>query len=237
MNRWRQLTLALLALALAGCSGEAAPTNRGVYLLMDTSGTYTRELDKAQALINALLAKLEPGDSFAVARVDTGSFSERDIVARVTFDERPSMTNQQKRKFREEVDQFVRNVSPASFTDITGGLLQAAEYLNEKNPGRKTVLIFSDLKEELKQGYVRDLPLTVDGFEVIAINVTKARLRQHRPARVHDAPRGLAAAGRIRRRHLAGDQRPRPPRAHPRLRCPTRPARGPRPRAAPARRC
>jgi hypothetical protein len=173
MNRWRQLTLAVLALALAGCSGEAAPTNRGVYLLMDTSGTYTRELDKAQALINALLAKLEPGDSFAVARVDTGSFSERDIVARVTFDERPSMTNQQKRKFREEVDQFVRNVSPASFTDITGGILQAVEYLNEKNPGRKTVLIFSDLKEELKEGYVRDIPLTVDGFEVIAINVTK----------------------------------------------------------------
>jgi hypothetical protein len=173
MNRWRQVALAALALALAGCSGEAAPNTRGVYLLMDTSGTYTRELDKAQALINALLARLEPGDSFAVARVDTGSFSERDIVARVTFDERPSMTNQQKRKFREEVDQFVRGVKPASFTDITGGLLQAAEYLNEKNPGRKTVLIFSDLKEDLKEGYVRDIPLTVDGFEVIAINVTK----------------------------------------------------------------
>jgi hypothetical protein len=173
MNRWRQVALAALALALAGCTGEAAPNTRGVYLLMDTSGTYTRELDKAQALINALLAKLEPGDSFAVARVDTGSFSERDIVARVTFDERPSMTNQQKRKFREEVDQFVRGVKPASFTDITGGLLQAAEYLNEKNPGRKTVLIFSDLKEDLKEGYVRDIPLTVDGFEVIAINVTK----------------------------------------------------------------
>jgi hypothetical protein len=173
MNRWRQVAVAALALALAGCSGEAAPNTRGVYLLMDTSGTYTRELDKAQALINALLARLEPGDSFAVARVDTGSFSERDIVARVTFDERPSMTNQQKRKFREEVDQFVRGVKPASFTDITGGLLQAAEYLNEKNPGRKTVLIFSDLKEDLKEGYVRDIPLTVDGFEVIAINVTK----------------------------------------------------------------
>jgi hypothetical protein len=173
MNRWRHLTLAALALALAGCSGEAAPHTRGVYLLMDTSGTYTRELDKAQALINALLAKLEPGDSFAVARVDTGSFSERDIVARVTFDERPSMTNQQKRKFREQIDSFVRGVSAAAYTDITGGILQAAEYLNEKNPGRKTVLIFSDLKEELKDGYVRDIPLTVDGFEVIAINVTK----------------------------------------------------------------
>ena len=175
MNRWRPIALAALALALAGCSGEAAPTTRGVYLLMDTTGTYTQELDKAQALINALLAKLDTGDSFAVARVDTGSFSEKDIVARVTFDERPSTTNQQKRKFREEIDRFVRQVTPAAFTDITGGILQAAEYLNEKAPGRKTILIFSDLKEDLQEGYLRDLPLTVDGFEVIAINVTKLR--------------------------------------------------------------
>jgi len=175
MNRWRPIALAALALALAGCSGEAAPTTRGVYLLMDTSGTYTQELAKAQALINALLAKLDTGDSFAVARVDTGSFSEKDIVARVTFDERPSTTNQQKRKFREEIDRFVRQVTPAAYTDITGGILQAAEYLNEKAPGRKTILIFSDLKEDLKEGYLRDLPLTVDGFEVIAINVTKLR--------------------------------------------------------------
>jgi hypothetical protein len=175
MNRWRQTALAALALALAGCSGEAAPNTRGVYLLMDTSGTYTQELDKAQALINALLAKLDTGDSFAVARVDTGSFSEKDIVARVTFDERPSATNQQKRKFREEIDRFVRQVTPAAFTDITGGILQAAEYLNEKAPGRKTILIFSDLKEDLQEGYLRDIPLIVDGFEVIAINVTKLR--------------------------------------------------------------
>jgi VCBS repeat-containing protein len=175
MNRWRPIALATLALALAGCSGEAAPTTRGVYLLIDTSGTYTQELDKAQALINAILAKLDAGDSFAVARVDTGSFSEKDIVAKVTFDDRPSMTNQQKRNFREEVDSFVKKVKPSAFTDITGGILQAAEYLNEKNPGRKTILIFSDLKEDLKKGYVRDIPLTVDGFEVVAINVTKLR--------------------------------------------------------------
>jgi hypothetical protein len=164
-----------LAAALAGCSGEAAPTTRGVYLLMDTSGTYTEELSNAQTIINALLAKLEPGDSFAVARVDTGSFSEKDMVARVTFDERPSMTNQQKRKFRDQVDAFVKSVKPAAYTDITGGVLQAVEYLNEKNPGRKTILVFSDLEEDLKDGYVRDIPLTMDGFEVIALNVTKLR--------------------------------------------------------------
>jgi hypothetical protein len=54
-------------------------------------------------------------------------------------------------------------------------VLQATEYLNEKNPGRKTILVFSDLEEDLKEGYVRDIPLTVDGFEVVALNVTKLR--------------------------------------------------------------
>jgi hypothetical protein len=171
----RLLVSAGLALALAGCSGEAMPTSRGVYLLIDTSGTYTKELDHAHAIINALLAKLEPGDSFAVARVDTASFTEKNIIARVTFDERPSVTNQQKRNFRDAVDAFVRGVKPASHTDITGGVLQAVEYLNEKNPGRKTILVFSDLEEDLRDGYVRDIPLTMDGFEVVALNVTKLR--------------------------------------------------------------
>jgi hypothetical protein len=171
----RLLLIAGLTAALAGCSGEAAPTTRGVYLLMDTSGTYTEELGNAQTIINAILAKLEPGDSFAVARVDTGSFSQKDIVARVTFDERPSVTNQQKRKFRDQVDAFVKGVTPAAYTDITGGVLQAVEYLNEKEPGRKTILVFSDLQEDLQDGYVRDIPLTMDGFEVVALNVTKLR--------------------------------------------------------------
>ena len=171
----RLLSIAGLAAALAACSGEAAPTTRGVYLLMDTSGTYTEELANAQTIINAILAKLEPGDSFAVARVDTGSFSEKDMVARVTFDERPSVTNQQKRKFRDQIDAFVKSVKPAAYTDITGGVLQAVEYLNEKSPGSKTILVFSDLEEDLQEGYVRDIPLTMDGFEVVAVNVTKLR--------------------------------------------------------------
>ena len=144
-------------------------------MLIDTSGTYTQELKKAQLIINAILSKLDPGDSFAVARIDTGSFNERDIVAKVTFDDRPSMANQQKRKFRDLIDDFVKQAKPAQYTDITGGILQAVEFLNEKNPGNKTIVIFSDLKEELKKGYKRDLPLTVDGYHIVALNVTKLR--------------------------------------------------------------
>ncbi|MDH5326695.1 MAG: VWA domain-containing protein [Gammaproteobacteria bacterium] len=150
-------------------------------MLIDTSGTYTRELRKAQQIINVLLSKLYPGDSFAVARIDTGSFSEKDIVAKVTFDDRPSKANQQKRIFKEEINKFVKSVKPASYTDITGGILQAAEYLNEKNPGQKTILIFSDLKEELDKRYNRDIQFKLKGYDVIALNVTKLRTDNFNP--------------------------------------------------------
>ncbi len=166
----------LLVTLLTGCSQEAAgPQNRGVYLLMDTSGTYTQELAEAVQLINVILIKLEPGDSFAVARIDTGSFSEKDIVAKMTFDTRPSAANQQKRKFREKINKFIKTVKSASHTDITGGLLQAIEYLNEKEPGVKEILIYSDLKEDLPKGFIRDIPLQLQGFNVVALNVTKLR--------------------------------------------------------------
>ena len=166
---------ALLVTLLSGCNQEMGPQNRGVYLLMDTSGTYTKELKEAVQLINVILVKLEPGDSFAVARIDTGSFSEKDIIAKMTFDTRPSAANQQKRKFREKIEEFVKNVKPAAHTDITGGVLQAIEYLNEKEPGYKEILIYSDLKEDLPKGFVRDIPLQLQGFHVVALNVTKLR--------------------------------------------------------------
>jgi len=174
MNTWIARFLLAGALALSACT-DPGPQNRGVYMLLDTSGTYTQELIKAQHIINFTLAKLGPTDSFAVASIDTGSFSEKDIVAKVSFDDRPSRANQQKRRFRERVDSFVKKVKPSPYTDITGGLLQAIEFLNETGAGKKTILIFSDLKEELRKGYVRDIPLQLDGFDVVALNVTKLR--------------------------------------------------------------
>jgi hypothetical protein len=162
------------AVFLGGCSKET-PNTRGVYMLMDTSGTYTQELEQAQRVINFILANLEPGDSFAVARVDTASFSEKDIIAKVAFDDRPSRANQQKRDFRDKIDKFVKGVKGSSYTDITGGTLQAIEWLTEAGTGHNTILIFSDLQEDLKEGYVRDIPLQLAGFKVVALNVTKLR--------------------------------------------------------------
>jgi hypothetical protein len=178
MRTLTSITKTALALVfttlLVSCS-DSGPKNTGVYLLMDTSGTYTKELGEALKLVNVILVKLEPSDSFAVARIDTGSFNEKDIIAKVTFDDRPSQANQQKRHFRESLDKFVKKVKPSKYTDVTGGLLQAVEYLNEKGTGKKTILIYSDLKEELPEGYVRDIPFQLEGFDVVALNVTKLK--------------------------------------------------------------
>ena len=173
MNRIRHLLL-LPMLLLPGC-GEPPNHATGVYMLLDTSGTYTEEIDKAQQIINYTLSQLNPGDSFAVARIDTASFSEKDIVAKVTFDDRPSTANGQKRQFQEHVNRFVNDVHASPYTDISGGLLQALEYLTEKSPGRKTIFIFSDLKEDLAEGFIRDFPMTFTDVQVIAMNVTKLR--------------------------------------------------------------
>lgn len=173
--RLRTLIVVLICLSsVMGCS-KGVNRSKGVYMLLDTSGTYAEELKKAQSIINYLLGTLQPGDSLAVGRIDTGSFSEKDIVAKVKFDSRPSVANHQKRTFQKSIDDFIGTVSGSNYTDISGGVLQAIEYLNETGAGQKYILIFSDLQEELAKGHVRDVPFQLAGFKVIALNVTKLR--------------------------------------------------------------
>ena len=165
---------------LTGCSQQSNHA-KGVYMLLDTSGTYAIELNKARLIINYLLGTLQPGDTMAVGCIDTGSFSEKDIIAKVTFDARPSVANNQKRAFKNKVSSFVRGVRQSKYTDISGGLLQAIEYLNESGSANKYILVFSDLKEELALGYIRDVPFELSGFHVIALNVTKLRADNQDP--------------------------------------------------------
>ena len=169
------ITLLISTTLLTGCDDQK-PASKSVYLLLDTSGTYTKELAKAQSIMNYLLATLNSGDSIAIARIDSGSFNEKDIIAKATFDSRPSTTNNQKRVFKKQVDHFVANLEKGSYkTDITGGILQAADFVNETQAGEKYVLIFSDLEEELQKGHVRDFPIDMQGIQVVALNVTKLR--------------------------------------------------------------
>jgi hypothetical protein len=170
----RRVFLLAATLATGACT-PPGPHNTGVYLLVDTSGSYNRQMNKAEQITLYALSRLQSSDSIAVARIDTASFSEKNIIAKATFDDRPSTTNQQKRAFASRVETFVDQSTPAPYTDISGGLLQAIEFLNEKRTARKEILIFSDMKEDLAKGYVRDIPLDFKGFDVVALNVTKLR--------------------------------------------------------------
>jgi hypothetical protein len=172
----RQFLAALpaAALAAAGCVDQRSHSH-AVYMLVDTSGTYAQEAGKAQVIINYLLGSLQPGDSLAVARVQSRSFSEKDIVAKATFDSRPSQENAQKRAFRERIENSFRVVSGSRYTDITGGLIQGAEFLNETGAGSKTIIIFSDMQEELDKVTQRDFPISLKGVRVVAVNVVKLK--------------------------------------------------------------
>ncbi len=164
------LALGLLATSCADPRGHA----QAVYMLVDTSGTYSKELDKAQRVVSYLLGTMKSGDSLAVARVKSRSFSEKDIVAKVTLSKDPMQINGQKREFAHKVGTFKADLKKGSaYTDITGGMIQASEFLNETGAGQKTILIFSDMQEELDYKTVRDFPIDLKGIRIIALNVTK----------------------------------------------------------------
>lgn len=164
--------LVIFLLAAAGC-GDSRDHSHAVYMLVDTSGTYAQEAAKAQRIINYLLGTLQPGDSLAVARVESRSFSEKDIIAKATFDSRPSQANAQKRAFRERIDASLKRIAPSRYTDITGGLIQGAEYLNEGGAGRRTIIVFSDMQEELDKVTQRNFPISLRNIRIIAVNVVK----------------------------------------------------------------
>lgn len=173
MKRSLSVWIMLFGTLFVSACGDSRVHSQAVYMLVDTSGTYSQEISKATRIINYLLATLNPGDSLAVAKVETRSFSEKDIVARVTFDKRPSQATQQKRAFKSRIEEFAREIKGSAYTDITGGLIQGAEYLNETKAGIKTIVVFSDMQEELGKGTVRDFPIKLEGIRIVALNVTK----------------------------------------------------------------
>jgi hypothetical protein len=115
--------------------------------------------------------------------VQSRSFSEKDIIAKATFDTRPSQANAQKRAFRDKIDAAFRSVAGSRYTDITGALIQGAEFLNEGGAGTKTIIVFSDMQEELDRATVRNFPISLKEIRIVAVNVVKLRTDNVDPRR------------------------------------------------------
>ncbi|HZT63084.1 MAG TPA: VWA domain-containing protein, partial [Burkholderiales bacterium] len=110
-----------------------------------------------------------------------------------------SQANAQKRAFRDEVETFAKTARGSVYTDITGGLIQGAMFLNETGAGKKTILIFSDMQEELDKQTQRDFPIDLKNIRVVAVNVVKLKTDNIDPrrylGRLEDWQKRVKAAG------------------------------------------
>ena len=164
----------LLALAALSCT-SGAQYAQAVVALVDVSGTYA---DQKPEVINVirrgLLPKLTPGDSLVVIRIDSESYTRKNVEASVKLDPRPSKANAQKLAFAGQLDEFARRPTRAAHTDIRGAMMLGAEYLRETGAGRRTMVVFSDMEEDLPRGVKRELsPTELAGVRVLAMNVKR----------------------------------------------------------------
>lgn len=192
----------LLCLALSGCANT--PHGRAVYVLVDTSGSYIRAVPKAARIIRYLLGTLEPGDTLAVARITSLSFTNKDRVTAVTLARRPTQADAQKRAVAARIGAFVKAMAgrPGTpYTDISGALLEAADFLEGVPAHRKEIIIVSDMRQDLPPGAVRHVALPLHHVAVLAVNVIKSRGENLDPARY------LARMARWRKRITAGGGR------------------------------
>ena len=183
MRAFRILAVSIVALVLAGCTDSSTHAS-AVAVLVDVSGTYVDEKADVVALMKrAILPELEPGDSLVVVRIDDRSFEKENIEAMLHLDVRPSKANAQKRDVAGVLDAFAARDGRASHTDIRGAMMLAADHLRETGAGTRTLVIFSDLEEDLPKGTVRNLADSeLAGIQVVAMNVKRLSADNANPA-------------------------------------------------------
>jgi hypothetical protein len=178
----RRLGLALLALGLSCSSG--AQYAHAIVALVDVSGTYAdQKAEVVNVIRKGLLPKMTPGDTLVVIRIDDESYRKQNVEASVTLDVRPSQANAQKVALAKALEAFQKRPVHTQHTDIRGAMMLGAEYLRESNAGRRTMVVFSDMEEDLPQGVKREMaPDELKGVSVLAMNVKRLAHDNANPA-------------------------------------------------------
>jgi hypothetical protein len=179
----RGFALGSAALALGACE-ERLPAS-AVYGLIDISGSYFRELDKAMRALRVMMAGLRAHDSFAVAEIGACSFSDQAVLLRFTAPDRPTERQRLIAANAARLAHYAAKARATNFTDIRGALTQAAQYLAARPAEQRSIVVFSDFEEDLPPNCRRDTPLPreLKGIEVIATNVTRLPEDNRDPAR------------------------------------------------------
>jgi hypothetical protein len=167
--------LALLALPLALSCSSGKNYAQAIVALVDVSGTYADQKPEVVNVIKrGILPKLQPGDSIFVIRIDDESYKKANVEGGMTLDVRPSKANAQKLQFASQMDEFAAKHQRSRHTDIRGAMMLASEYLKETGAGQRTMVVFSDMEEDLPKGVKRTLaPDEFVGMRILAMNVKK----------------------------------------------------------------
>jgi len=175
---------ALVALLLAAACNDGRSHARATVVLVDVSGTYADQRDQVVRIIRTgLLPRVRAGDSFFLIRIGEQSYDRSAVEAAVTLDAQPSRANAQKLALAGALDRFSKSARRDRHTDVSGAILLASEYLRETRAGRRDIIIFSDLREELPRGARRSLePGELSGTDVLAMNVKRLAADSNDPA-------------------------------------------------------
>jgi hypothetical protein len=167
-------TLALAALLASSCSSGSQYAH-AIVALVDVSGTYAdQKAEVVNVIRKGLLPKMTPGDTLVVIRIDDESYRKQNVEASVTLDVRPSRANAQKLALASALEEFQKRPVHTAHTDIRGAMMLGAEYLRESNAGRRTMVVFSDMEEDLPHGVKREMAADeLKGVNVLAMNVKR----------------------------------------------------------------
>lgn len=170
----RTLGGALAAGALTACE-ERRDDAASIYALLDVSGSYFRELDKAMRALRVMMGFVHAYDSFAVAEIGACSFTDEAVILRFTAPDRPSERQRLVAANAQRLAGYAAKAKATNFTDIRGALTQAAQHLTARPAATRAIVVFSDLDEDLPAGCRREtaLPSSLKGLDVIATNVVR----------------------------------------------------------------
>ena len=173
MIKYALLTVTLAATA-AGCT-DSKQYETSYCSLIDISGTYAGEKATVVNTVKAgIVPQMIPGDSLFFVKIDSNSYSEDNLVTKLTLDYRPTTANSQKLAVAHKLDEFGKGTARSNLTDISGGLMLCSDYLKATGSGKKVMFVFSDMNEELPKGVVRNFADDeFEGIDIVAMNIIK----------------------------------------------------------------
>ena len=173
----KSLVLAVSVTAAAAACSDNKRYETSYCALIDVSGTYASEKDTVVNTIKAgIVPEMIPGDSLFFVMIDSNSYSEDNLVTKMTLDYRPTKANSQKLAVAARLDDFGKGRARSRMTDISGALMLCSDYLKSTQSGTQVMFVFSDMNEELPKGVVRNFAADeFDGIDIVAMNIIKLK--------------------------------------------------------------